>query len=65
MPVVMNAANEIAVEMFLAGRISFAEIPLLVEKLMDEHQPVRLNSIADVLEVDLWSRVKIREFIEK
>jgi len=65
MPAVMNAANEVAVDLFLAGQIGFTEIPVLIEKIMDEHQPVRLNSIADVLEADLWSRNKIREFLEK
>jgi 1-deoxy-D-xylulose-5-phosphate reductoisomerase len=64
MPAVMNAANEVAVELFLAGRISFSEIPALIERTMDTHQPVRLGSIADVLEVDRWSRIKIREFIK-
>ena len=58
MPAVMNAANEIAVEMFLAGRIGFTEIPALIERVMDAHQPVRLDSIADVLEADLWSRTQ-------
>lgn len=64
MPAVMNAANEIAVELFLAGRIGFSEIPALIERTMDAHQPVRLDSIADVLEADLWSRTKIREFLK-
>ena len=64
MPAVMNAANEIAVEMFLAGRIGFTEIPVLIERVMDEHQPLKLGSIADVLEADLWSRTKIREFLK-
>lgn len=64
MPAVMNAANEIAVELFLAGRIGFCEIPALIEHVMDAHQPVRLSSIADVLEADLWSRTKIREFLK-
>lgn len=64
MPAVMNAANEVAVEMFLAGEIGFSEIPALLERTMDAHQPVRLDSIADVLEVDLWSRNKIREFFK-
>jgi len=64
MPAVMNAANEIAVEMFLAGRIGFTEIPALIESVMDVHQPVKLGSIADVLEADLWSRHKIREFLK-
>jgi 1-deoxy-D-xylulose-5-phosphate reductoisomerase len=63
MPAVMNAANEIAVELFLDGRIGFSEIPALIERTMDAHQPVRLGSIADVLEADRWSRTKIREFL--
>ena len=64
MPAVMNAANEVAVEMFLAGRIGFTDIPALIEKTMDAHQPVALGSISDVLEADLWSRQKIREFLK-
>lgn len=64
MPAVMNAANEIAVEMFLAGRIGFSAIPVLIEKVMDAHQPLRLGSIADVLEADLWSRAKTRELLK-
>lgn len=64
MPAVMNAANEIAVEMFLAGRIAFSAIPALIERVMDKHQPVRLRSIADVLEADRWSRTTIREFLK-
>lgn len=64
MPAVMNAANEVAVEAFLEGRIGFAAIPSLIEKTMDAHQPVSLGSISDVLEIDLWSRYKIREFLK-
>jgi 1-deoxy-D-xylulose-5-phosphate reductoisomerase len=64
MPAVMNAANEVAVEMFLAGRIGFTKIPALIEKTMDAHKPVALGSISDVLEADLWSRQKIREFLK-
>lgn len=64
MPAVMNAANEVAVEMFLAGRIGFTDIPALIEKTMDAHKPVALSSIPDVLEADLWSRQKIREFLK-
>lgn len=56
MPAVMNAANEIAVEAFLEGRIGFCHIPIIIEKTMDAHQPVRLGSISDVLQADLWSR---------
>ncbi len=64
MPAVMNAANEVAVDAFLNGAIGFNQIPALTEKVMDAHQPVRLGSIADVLEADLWSRSKIREYLK-
>jgi 1-deoxy-D-xylulose-5-phosphate reductoisomerase len=56
MPAVMNAANEIAVAAFLAGRISFIQIPRLIRQTMDAHTPHRLSSIEDVLAVDRWSR---------
>jgi 1-deoxy-D-xylulose-5-phosphate reductoisomerase len=65
MPAVMNAANEIAVEAFLEGKIGFAQIPELIEMTMDAHQPAALGSISDVLEVDLWSRRCSREFCMK
>ncbi len=64
MPAVMNAANEIAVEAFLAGQIGFTEIPELIEKTMNAHQPEKLGSISDVLEVDLWSRKRTRELLK-
>ncbi len=63
MPAVMNAANELAVEAFLQGRIGFTAIPVLIERVMDRHTPCRLNSIADVLEIDLWSRGITRELL--
>ncbi|HZV80785.1 MAG TPA: 1-deoxy-D-xylulose-5-phosphate reductoisomerase, partial [Geobacteraceae bacterium] len=63
MPAVMNAANEIAVEAFLQGRIGFTGIAGVIEKVMDVHCPHDLGSIADVLEVDCWSRTKTRELL--
>ena len=50
MPCAMNAANEVAVDLFLKGRLTFTQIPELVERVMDLHsvnsQPV-LNDIID------------------
>jgi 1-deoxy-D-xylulose-5-phosphate reductoisomerase len=63
MPAVMNAANELAVEAFLQGEIPFADVTAVTERVMDRHEPCKLNSIADVLEVDLWSRVMTRELL--
>lgn len=56
MPAVMNAANEIAVEAFLEGRISFLQIARVIEQTMDSHQAHRLASIEEVLTADQWGR---------
>ena len=63
MPAVMNAANEIAVEAFLGGRIPFLAIAELIERTMTAHQSHRLGSFDEVLAVDRWSREKTREFL--
>jgi 1-deoxy-D-xylulose-5-phosphate reductoisomerase len=61
MPAVMNAANEVAVEAFLSGRISFLDIPATIARVMDFHQPHNLGGIDEVLHVDRWAREKTRE----
>jgi 1-deoxy-D-xylulose-5-phosphate reductoisomerase len=38
LPVVLNAANEAAVELFLHGRIGFMDIPALIERALDAHE---------------------------
>jgi 1-deoxy-D-xylulose-5-phosphate reductoisomerase len=63
MPAVLNAANEVAVEAFLDGRIKFTDIPVIIEKTMDAHKPHALTSIEEVLSVDRWGREKSREFL--
>ena len=63
MPAVMNAANEVAVEAFLKGKIGFTAIASSIERTMDAHDPHRLSSIEDVLSSDLWARSKTRELL--
>ena len=63
MPAVLNAANEIAVEAFLIGRIGFTDIPIAIERTMDVHQPHSLGTIEEVLSVDRWARKKTRELL--
>jgi 1-deoxy-D-xylulose-5-phosphate reductoisomerase len=47
-PTVLNAANEIAVEGFLAGQIGFLEIAAIVEETLTEFQHCTLKSLGDV-----------------
>jgi len=56
MPAVMNAANEIAVDAFLNGRIAFLQIAEVIERTMDAHQAHALKSIDEVLLADAWGR---------
>lgn len=51
-PAALNAANEVAVQSFLDGRIGFAEIPRLVRTILDHHRPRPAASLDAVLEAD-------------
>jgi len=55
-PAVLSAADEIAVEMFLAGRIGFLDIPALVGRALDRHAPVARPTIDDIIAADSWAR---------
>jgi 1-deoxy-D-xylulose-5-phosphate reductoisomerase len=55
-PVVLNAANEVAVETFLEGKLGFTAIPRVVEKTMDDHQPVEVDTLGVVRSVHAWAR---------
>jgi len=56
LPVVLNAANEVAVALFLEGRIGFMSIAQVVERTMDAHQPAEVPTLAAVRAVDGWAR---------
>jgi 1-deoxy-D-xylulose-5-phosphate reductoisomerase len=62
-PVVLNAANEVAVEAFLAGRLSFPGIPRLVEHMLTAAQSERATpaTLADIREVDHRAKARARE----
>lgn len=56
MPAAMNAANEVAVSLFLNNRISFNSIPQIISRVMEKHI-VNINPmIEDIIETDRWAR---------
>jgi 1-deoxy-D-xylulose-5-phosphate reductoisomerase len=63
-PVVLNAANEIAVECFLAGAIRFGDIPDLAGRALQEAKFDAPRSIDDVWEIDRVTRTRTRSMIE-
>lgn len=57
---VFNAANEAAVEAFLAGRVEFLRIMDLVEHCLNSHDVRQTTSLDDLLEADAWARREVK-----
>jgi 1-deoxy-D-xylulose-5-phosphate reductoisomerase len=64
MPCALNAADEVAVEAFLARRIRFSDIPRLIERVLSETPGAPLSSLEEVLECDMRARARARELVE-
>lgn len=56
LPCYMNAANEILVERFLSGKISWKEIGTRLEALMLQHRIEKIDSFDTILEIDALAR---------
>jgi 1-deoxy-D-xylulose-5-phosphate reductoisomerase len=56
MPAVLNAANEVAVNLFLKKEIGFLDIARIIENIMERHTVNIRPSLKDILEVDTWVR---------
>lgn len=63
MPAVLNAANEIAVEAFLGGRIKLNEIAQLNAGVMQAHTAENVADLETVLRVDQWARNAAKNLI--
>jgi len=55
-PAALNAANEVAVAAFLAGRLDFPGIPRLIEQVLERHRNAAATDLEAVLEADRWAR---------
>ncbi len=62
-PAILNAANEVAVEAFLAGRLRFDLIPVLLERTLKECEIKPLRKLEDVLDADIFARIKAQEIL--
>jgi 1-deoxy-D-xylulose-5-phosphate reductoisomerase len=65
MPTVMNGANEIAVHAFLDHRISFLDMPDLIERTMEAHVVRPVGSIEEIMVVDGWARDLATRFLNE
>ena len=55
-PAALNAANEVAVDAFLHGRLGFMGIASLVERVLGSHTACQINTLEQVMSVDAWAR---------
>ncbi len=56
MPVVLNGANEVAVQAFLNGEIEFGQIPVIIRHALDTVVQRSIRTISDVYEADAQAR---------
>jgi len=52
MPIVLNAANEVAVTLFLEKKIPYTAIPALIRRALDSHQPHTVSDLEEILQID-------------
>ena len=64
-PAVLSAADEVAVNAFLGGKIRFTDIYRVVGKVLSEHQPSPGKDVEELLEADSWATRRAASIIEE
>jgi len=64
-PCALNAADEVAVQAFLDGAIPLGQVPEIVERVLDGHDTQRVESLAQLREVDARSREDARAAVAR
>ncbi len=62
-PTVLCAADEVAVDLFLSGRIKFVDIAKLVEQVLEQHQVTGHPTLEEIMTADAWAREKVLQLI--
>ena len=64
-PTVLSASDEVAVELFLQGRIGFMDIHRLVASTLESHNSISRPTLDDILSADEWARQIVRTAAEQ
>lgn len=59
MPTVLNAANEVAVELFLKEKINFLQIERIIAEQLESHQVINTPDLETIVEIDRQVRVDV------
>ena len=65
LPVVLNAANEVAVASFLENRLSFMGIPEVIERTIETHQSAQVENVEAVRRIDAWGRERATQIVRE
>jgi 1-deoxy-D-xylulose-5-phosphate reductoisomerase len=65
MPVVLNAANEMAVSFFLKDMIQYQHIPALIRDIMEKHQRSIPSDLEEIMAVDIWARQSALKWLSR
>ena len=63
-PAVLSAADEVAVELFLQGRIGFMDIYRTIDRVLEDHTSLPGSSLDEILAADHWAKVRARKVAE-
>ncbi len=63
-PVVLAAADEVAVELFCEGRIRFTDIPALIRWALDAHRPILKPTLSDILSLYDETQTRVKEAVQ-
>jgi 1-deoxy-D-xylulose-5-phosphate reductoisomerase len=61
----LSAADEIAVEAFRTGQISFTDIPVVIETVLALHEGLDVTDLGVVLAADVWARSATQQAIRE
>jgi 1-deoxy-D-xylulose-5-phosphate reductoisomerase len=58
-PAVLCGADEMAVELFLDGRIGFLDIPVVITEALEAHEPTMKPSVDEITSTAAWARTRV------
>lgn len=63
-PCVLSCADEVLVQEFLAGRIGFSHIPVVLKELLDSYDPKKVDGMEILEEEREWAVRRVREILD-
>lgn len=64
-PVVLNTANEVAVEAFIEGEIPFSGIAEIVTETVENHKIRKIGGLEEIFDIDRETKLKTRNLIDQ